>query len=269
MSRHTSFARFVVGLSATLLCGAVIAFGQPRTAQPDHDGPIEVDDPRPLASTVAMLEGRHGVLVTYEDPLYLFSGEIADVTDQVRRDGGKSSRRVLVPLGGPFQFAYEGADLRSAVGTSSVLRKLLRVYQDSGYPGVFRLSQTGDVFHVIPSIHRNALGNTEASSPLLDTTISLGLEEGTAFQMLEAIVEAVTIQTGMKVAVGTVPLNLLSRTRVQGTATKGTARTVLLDVLQATDRRLSWQLFCSPEPRVCALNVHAVERDAPQVKAGR
>lgn len=272
MLRRSPFAPFVAGLSAALLCSTtptgarpVIAMPQAAAAQPDQadrHGPIEVDDARPLAAALSVFEKRHGVRVTYEDPRYLFPGDVVDVTSQVRRDG-KTAPRVIVPLGGSFRFAYERAEPRSpaeAAGASSVLGKMLEEYGGTGYPGVFRLAQSGEVFHVIPSMDRNASGNTEASVPLLDATISLAIQEASGLEMMQAIVDAITAATGTKVAMGVVPLNPFIQKRMRVSATTGTARTVLLEALQTTSMRLSWRLFCSPEPRFCALNIHGVER---------
>jgi hypothetical protein len=249
---YVPYVRLVAGLSAALLCGSAIARAQAGK-------PIVVDDARRLSAVVHEFEKRHGVVVTYEDPLYMFSGDVVDVTSQVRRDG-KTSPRILVPLAGPFQFDYEPADLQAPGGTASVLEKLLEAYGNTPYPGVFRLARSGDVFHVIPSMERNALGNMEASSPLLDATIAIDGQERNLIEVLHAIGDAVSAETGTKlVAGGPIASNLFIQTRVRGITTKGIARNLVLEALQATGRRISWRMFCGPEPRFCALSFHSVQ----------
>src|SRR5687768_5365392 len=83
-----------------LLAGvAVCAFA--AAAQPETRDVI-VDDPRPVPAALQELATRHGRVVTYEDPRYLYSGDIKDVTREVRRDLDRfppgQAPKVLVPL---------------------------------------------------------------------------------------------------------------------------------------------------------------------------
>src|SRR5256885_13941815 len=69
---------------------------------------LSVDDARPLAEAIVLLESKFGGVITYEDPAYVYSGDISDVTESVRRDLDKfepgKAPRVLVPKGGKFDF---------------------------------------------------------------------------------------------------------------------------------------------------------------------
>ena len=61
------------------------------------------------------------------------------------------------------------------------------------------------------------------------------------------------------------PLNFLMRTQMKSMKTEGPARTILLQMLEATGQTLSWQLFCTPgAARSCALNLHPVNSTASQ-----
>jgi hypothetical protein len=259
MSPHTHGPRPSALLVGMLFCLCNEVFAQGGTAaQPVRDASIDVNGGRPLAAAVLELERRYGLVITYEDPPYLFSGDTVDITAQVSRVPNPT-RRTLVPAGGAFHFAYHEEAARSATGIASVLKDLLQTYNDSGKVLGFRLDRTGEAYHIIPVSHRDATGSLVSTSPLLDATISIGAQERTALQMVEAFVNAVSRATGTKVSVGTVPLNLLMQTRVQGVATDGTARKILFDALQATGRKLSWRLLCDPAPGDCALNVRIVE----------
>src|SRR5712691_5723123 len=61
---------------------------------------LSVQDPRPVAKAIVMLEARYGWIVTYEDPRYAYADDIADVTEKVRNDLHKyregEARRVLI-----------------------------------------------------------------------------------------------------------------------------------------------------------------------------
>src|SRR5438128_1413597 len=52
----------------------------------DEKVKISVEDPRPLATAITMLEARFRWIITYEDPRYTNLGDISDVTERVRRD---------------------------------------------------------------------------------------------------------------------------------------------------------------------------------------
>ena len=137
---------------------------------------------------------------------------------------------------------------------------MLDEYHRSGNPGGFRVIQTGGTFLVIPSEARNLQGLPEQTLSLLETTISVGASDGTALQMLDSILEAVSRKTGSKTWLGSGPTNLLVQTAIHGTPTNASARAILLRVLEATGRRLSWRLLCAPGPvRDCALNVYEVK----------
>jgi hypothetical protein len=108
---------------------------------------LSVEDGRPLAKAIEVLESRYGWVITYEDPRYAYSGEIKDVTLSVRRDLDKykpgEAPKVLVPKGGPLTFDYDvksDTDLPSSRET--VVRELLKAQAVSGKAGRFRLENT-------------------------------------------------------------------------------------------------------------------------------
>jgi hypothetical protein len=226
--------------------------------QEDRTFTINVNDPRPLASAIQELEKRYEWVITYEDPPYIYTGDIEDVTMTVRKDFDLT-KRALVPRGGTFNFQYVVPATAGAPDEPAVLSRLLEAYHLSGYPGVFRVTRTGGVFHVVPSESRNRLGQFEPRVSLLNANISITGGERTALDMLQAVTDAVSRLGVARVLLGTVPLNLLTQIRVQGSASNESARAVLLRTLEATSRKVSWRLLCSPGPSPeCGLNSHFV-----------
>jgi hypothetical protein len=232
-----------------VVTGALIGIdGTPSKAwQGDQTSTISVNDPRPLAQVIEELEKRYGWVITYEDPAFFYPSDIEDVTLSVRRDG-RTEPRVLVPRGGPFNFQYPVSAGNSAQDQSATLAKLVQDYNRSGHPGVFRVIQTGTVFHVVPLETRNANGQFVPRRSLLDVNISIADRERTALEMLREITNAVSQLGGAKVGVGTVPLNAMILTRVQDGTAGESARTVLLRTLEAVHPKLSWRLLCTPGP---------------------
>ncbi len=226
---------------------------------------IRVDDPRPLAEAIRILEKQCHCVITYEDPPYICSGEVADVTASVRRDYDPANPydpkkpRVLVPRGGPFEFESRvSLALEAMESQELVLRLLLADYHKQGYPGGFRLLQTASAFHVVPSTVTTQEGQVERHRPVLDTRISIPPGSRTAREMLKEIVEGVSKEAGVMVVTGLMPWNLLFRVRVEGSASNEPARAVLSRTLQATNTKLSWQLFYDPGTKDYVLNLHPV-----------
>lgn len=249
-------AHVLVILGALLLALDVVQAGLPA----DQGLTVEVNDARPLATALDIIEKRYAWVITYEDPPYLYGADVEDVTLSVRRDFDLT-RRVLAPRGGRFTFEYPTSPDGRPPNAPALLEKLLDQYRLSGHPGMFRVITTGNVFHVVPSESRDADGIFVPHVSLLDAKISFADGQRTALSMLDAIVKAVSRQRAARVGVGTVPLNLLMQRRVDGGATDESARTVLLRTLEATHRELSWRLLCAPGPGPdCALNVHFVEQ---------
>src|SRR6266850_1436693 len=71
---------------------------------------LTVNSGRPVAEAAWELEKKYGWVITYEDPIYVNSGEIVDVTTQVRRDLDHykpgEAPRVFVPKGGELSISF-------------------------------------------------------------------------------------------------------------------------------------------------------------------
>ena len=228
---------------------------------------LSVDDPRPLAAAIEVLEARYGWVITYEDPRYVYSGDIKDVTLSVRRDLDKykpgEAPKVLIPKGGTLTFEYDvPSDTNLPDDRQTVVQGLLDAYAASGNAGRFRLENDGRLIHVIPTAVNNSDGQLMPQDSILDTKISLTAGERTEMQRLEAICSAITEATKIPVWVGTVPTNLLLQHRDSEGAAQQKARDVLVNLLETVSSRAnwSWQLFYDPSPglKIYMLNIHPV-----------
>ena len=74
--------------------------------------------------------------------------------------------------------------------------------------------------------------------------------------IVEAITQAVSQTSKSKLAPGMDPLNLFRQKKIRVNTTSGVARDLLQNTLDATGRKLAWQLFCGVE--MCFLNIHIV-----------
>jgi hypothetical protein len=244
---------FKCSATVSMWCALVVATAGAPLQNAANE--LVVNDPRPLSAAIEELERRHGWAVTYEDPPYEFAGDAIDVTEAVRRNNNPSDkRRVHIPLGGSFTFAYSGAP-STVAEAQAVLAAMVRSYHQSGNAGVFRLLRTGETLHVIPVRSNNASGALPERRSRLDVPITLEARDRSALEMLQAVLQHVRAQ-GANVLEGALPVTMLAEARVQDGAQAETARVVLMRALAATGRRMSWQLLCGPGVEACYFNVH-------------
>jgi hypothetical protein len=221
---------------------------------------IYVDDGRPVAEAIKSLFDRHAVVITYEDPRFEWSGDIKDVTAEIRNPAAPSvTRRTFVPRGGILQASY---DVSVATGqitdVGDALRRILEANDVGPAGGRFRVLESNGVFHVVPTAVRDARGSWVTQVSILDTPITLHRQGESGFALLYAIIEEVNRGGGFNLGFGLVPNNALARYQGDVEAANEPARDVLVRVLHAISGRLTWRLFCSPTDQSCFLNLGAV-----------
>jgi hypothetical protein len=146
---------------------------------------------------------------------------------------------------------------------------LLQAYERGGYPGAFRLVENGTVTHVVPRQAADATGVLRAWTPILDAQMSLPVVEESVLDRVRRLVAEVSQRTGWSIELGTVPINLLARTRAD--VTKATApesaRAALSRALASTGHSLSWRMYFAPGPAGrFFLNIHPVAGAARPVQ---
>jgi len=226
---------------------------------------LSVRDARPLAKAILTLEAQYGCIITYEDPRYAYPDDIADVTEQVRRDLDKyppgRAPKVLVPKGGELTFQYDAnSQLSSPLDPAVVVRQLLAVQAASPNAGTFRMEKGENIIHVIPTAIKDRSGKPRPNKSVLDALITLPDKERTGLQTLEDLCAAIGRTMQVRVIVGTIPEGLFLRHKDKYGVTDQKARNVLIHLFEATGqgRRLSWQMFYGPGTKMYVLNIHTV-----------
>lgn len=217
-------------LALTLASAPAMAQASPAS-QPIS---IAVDTARPLSAAIDALSESFEWVITYEDP--------------------KASQL----HGGPLAFTYE-PPARGGLDPAAVIQALLDAHDEQDHPDKFRLIRTGDIYHVVPAASRPAAGGQRDARSLLDARISIPAGSRNLTQAIEQIASALSDATGEQVTAGMVPTNLAVQTTVTGGARNEPARDVLLRVLGAADRKLSWHIFYGAKLARYVLNVHIVD----------
>ena len=207
-----------------------------------------VDSPRPIAEVARTLVSQYPVVITYEDPRLEFSGDIQDLT-HTRRDLDRyppdEVPRVLFPSTEIFNATYYvSMETGEPEDWAATLRQLISDYEVGGKGGRFRVQQSGDVFHIVPTHARNSSGQWVENTSILDTAISLPALEGEGLELVVPVADAIATATGFPVGVGNMPADLFFRHRGRTEVVNGEpARDVLLRVLHSIDDRLTWRLY--------------------------
>lgn len=226
---------------------------------------LSVNDPRPVAKAITMLEAKYGWIITYEDPRYAHADDITDVTEKVRRDLSKypegQAPRVLIPKGGDLSFDYDVlAETNLPSDPEVVVRQLLNAQAATANSARFRLEKSKTIIHVIPSAIKDRSGRWTPQQSLLDTIVTLSSDERTGLRTLETLTESVAKAAQVRIILGSVPLGLFLTHKDSHGMAGQRARDVLVELLQriSPDRPLSWQLLYDPGLKMYALNIHAL-----------
>ena len=239
-----------------------------RPIQVDSRESLTVNDGRPVAEAAWQLEKRYGWVITYEDPIYIHSSEIVDVTTQVRRDLDQykpgEAPKVFVPKGGELSI---NLNLNSETGRpvnspESVMQQILDANTEAGYAGRFRLESDGQILHIIPTAYRDRFGALVPQQSVLDSIITIPSQERSGLQSLELLCHEVGRITRTKISLGTIDPNLFANSRNHLSAHREKARDFLVKLLQSTtvDTSLSWRLLYDPTMKIYFLNIHAVTK---------
>ena len=206
-----------------------IATGGAQTIQTSNTTEaISINDPRPVAKALEVLEERHGLAVNYEDPEYTHSSNTQDVTAAVRKPlTGTTGQRVIIPRGGSLLFQYIVNNNQPLESTTALLGRLLTEHASRGgaeFDLRQRQTKNGIKLDVVPNRVKNAAGEFVENTPLLDYRITVPKQERSGMGVLSAICQELTQLSGHHVVVGVVPANPLLNYREEFQAVDEPAR---------------------------------------------
>jgi hypothetical protein len=220
---------------------------------------LSIDDPRPIAEAVKLIQNKYGLIITYEDPRFSYEGDLVDKTDPQYRQEHPGGYKALTAKGGHLEINYVLSQVTGKPeSTQALLQQVLDAAAAAGHPGRFQIKQTGRFFHVVPRQVKNSRGEWVDQNSILDLPISFPERQRTVFETLETILKAVSQEAGIRVGVGTAPMNTLIRIQTTQGASSEIARDVLIRTLESTKHKLSWRLLYSPGQKLYALNLRGV-----------
>lgn len=183
--------RVISALWRFLLLGGILLIGacaQPAEAQQVFEGR------GPLVNAADLLEQIYATPVTYESPQRLWEGAVDFYRTRNMPDGtrGAWAKQHSLVLPNGINPPTE-PDL-----TLAMVQKVVDAYnqQNPGQPR-FRVLESRLGFHIVPSEVQDATGKLVPASNPLDTVVSVPKASRTAFEHLNAILDAVTAASGI------------------------------------------------------------------------
>lgn len=210
---------------------------------------VYVNDHRPVKAAVSTLIRRYPVVITYEDPRYEYSGDILDVTAELRiRHPG--AHTTLVPRGGSLQASYQvSSDTGRPVDVASMLDGILEVKNLNPVGGRFAVRQSGDVFHIVPTEVRDSTGHWVKQRSILDTPITISSGEVSGYELMVEILKELSNASGIEVGLSAERFtNAFRNYKGSIQAQDEPARDVLLRALHSISERFTWMLSYAPSP---------------------
>ena len=224
-------------------------------------GPTSINSRRPLADAAWLLEHLYGKVVTYEEPVLTWSGELEP---QNGRDPSLKWSIAAKP-----QAFIMPADTGIEPDVAKVLDETLQAYHQQTTVTHFKVLVSDFGYHIVPVQAHDESGKFVPTGSLLDARITIPNEARTPVQHYVAILAAITSATGTKVNAGATAgrgFNELFRdspARFVWGGSGAVARDALINLLKRSSPTMLWGLWCQPnakaEDRGCALNMNMLE----------
>lgn len=172
-------------------------------------GTLTANHPRPLIQAIEAISQEYAWTVDFEDPPYRSHFDLVDDTDPGWRAKHPNAKGVTRVSGGFFQSDFpEPSMVSSEDAEEQVLQKLVSDYNASGNPGKFVVRKEAEGrYAVIGTSRRDDAGRDEAVDVLLDTPISIPVQQRSARATLQLVVDTLSATSGVKVYLGTVGLS--------------------------------------------------------------
>jgi hypothetical protein len=156
---------------------------------------LSVNTFRPLDAIAAKLESQFGFVVSAEDPLFQFRGDMMDISLEVPRVRSGT----LVPARWGFQvrfpvnpdgFPQNAHDLLASIVAEASLQS----------PFAYRLDEVGGAFFFVPIRTRDAQGRSIAITPLLDRVVTIPPGVRRINESASLMAADLSRQTGLRVS---------------------------------------------------------------------
>lgn len=224
-------------------CG-VVAVGQGlspdgHVTRENGKATVSVEYVRPLEAITSTLAKEYGLLITFEEAPIVYSGDRVDVTESLASGG-----RYFNPRGGRLTLTLEttpdGKTLKSPAGS---VAQIVDLYNQSGYPGRYKLLVAESYLQIVPVARANARGVMEPVQSPLDATVTIKANGRSPHAVLRELVRLVSEQSGFEIRLGRSPFLTGDQKDVQRDFSREPARAVLRALAEASSKPRIWYLL--------------------------
>ncbi len=135
----------------------------------------ERDLSRPISTLINEIRRRERVSITYEDPRYVNSTDIEDVTVEVSKGSDLDKTHgppILVPKGRPISFVYVPARMHKQNSAKATIERMLEEYVSLGGP-TFAVIGDGTRLHVVPREILDASSTRVHQGSILESRVNV------------------------------------------------------------------------------------------------
>lgn len=226
-------------------------------------GPLRAQEsavsPRPLATAADRLQESWARPITYEDPVWLWSGDL-----ETDKPGVKWSiypkRRSVEVLAGALKNLNRQQD-------AEFVSQMVQAANRGADGPRFDVRTSAFGIHIVPAASADASGRMGSVTPLLDQVITVPAAPRMPIEHLRALAEALKGSSGMEIVADTGAIGLgfdrlfagEERREFVWGAQLQPARDALIDLLGRSATTFSWRFNCQPaasaEDRFCVLGL--------------
>jgi hypothetical protein len=252
----------ILALALCLLI-ALPASGQYRPKSikisPEGDSSISISigSYYPLKDTLDWLNREYGWFISYEDPIYS-ENEVVDISILSWRKSHPGERGFYVPRWSEVQFRIQKPSGKSD-DEKIVLNQLVDQYNRINRPERFAVLQNGKG-------RRTVVGSVSDIRAIPDGTVPANLKSLSGTEELQRILTICSLQSPMKLEVGTIPLNAVSHATIPPTKSPQTCRNAIQRVVELADRSLVYQIMEDIADRQLILSIFP---NKPQISAAQ
>jgi hypothetical protein len=161
---------------------------------------LVADSIRPIDSIANKLAQRYGIIVSAEEPQYLFAGDMEDVSvADPEWSAGHPRAHYLVPRRRRLEIRFPVLSDGSPRDVRQLLQQIAQT-ANAQLPFAYRLDINGEFSTFVPTRTRNAEGGVIEATPLLDRRITIPSGARSIAQSAKSIGDALSLQTGLHVS---------------------------------------------------------------------
>lgn len=236
-------------LRIAAVIGVLAFLALPKNAAGQFEQIISATYGRPMDKVIRIIQARCACVITYEDSQY----DSRHVVEGTRRDG-KTEPKVWALRPSFFAFQYDLSATKA--GRQEVARNIelaIAQFNASRNDGIaFRLAESANAFHVFP-----------AQGSILRTRVSITQKDGTAHDLIRAILAGLTQQHGKYIDLAGMGMDSRRPTRL--TTHEGYADDLIIGILESLSPKLSWALLFDFRLQSYALNITDSTRPPQQI----